>query len=161
LEEILIIQDGFQTWEFYWPHEQQRAGTEVASPSREGALSWLMRIHHRHSDFIFRIRRFLDGHTPLACYHLSDPEVLAEAASLLQSRRLKVVLREQPIRFGSAPSAPPQQTFVPFPLPARRPPAPAAPIQENDEATFSDVDFAAQAAVLVAAANSGAAFCPE
>ncbi len=159
----MIFEDGLRTYEFYWPHEPRGTGTVLDFPSGEEALGWLKRLHFRRGDFIFAMRMLVDRYPPSADGRLSDDEVLMEAACLVRSRRLVVCVQERKIAQGSAPAVPETQTFVPFPLPKRRPPtAPPAPSEQNDPATFSpDVDYRAQAAVLAAAANSGAPFCPE
>ncbi len=96
-------------------------------------------------------------------YGLSDQELLLEAASLLQRGRLLVLSCEKFIPQGAAPSAPPKPvSAVAFPRPPRSSSSSApAPVQRIEEPTFTNVDAAAQAAVLLEAARSGAPFCLE
>jgi hypothetical protein len=160
----MVIHNGFQTDEFYWAHE--RSGrTALSFGSREEAFWWLTTIDARHSDFVFRMRRFLQDLARQVTYGLSDQELLWQAASLLHRHHLMVDRRVEAIPQGPAPPAPPaQQAFVPFPLSrgSRPAPAPAPPSPELEDPTFSDgAAFRAQAAVLIAAAQSGAPFCPE
>ncbi len=160
----MVFNDGLRTYEFYWPHELRGSGTVLDFPSAEAARYWLTGLQYHCAGFVVAIRALLDCYTPLACDGLADDEVFAEAAGLLQSHRLVVCFRERKIPQGSAPAAAePPRAFVPFPLPKSRPPAAqAVKTTQHDPETFSpDIDFRSQAAVLVAAANSGAPFCPE
>jgi len=95
---------------------------------------------------------------------MSDEEVIDHTAELLISGRLHVHAPRAPAVsvYGFAPSEPPK--FVPFPLTDRRPrpQAGASNAPASDPPTFpSDIDGAAQANALAAAAAGGQPFCPE
>jgi len=94
---------------------------------------------------------------------MSDEEVIDHTAELLISGRLHVHAPRAPAVsvYGFAPSEPPK--FVPFPLSDRTPSPQAASSQPlSDPPTFPpDIDGAAQADALAAAAAGGQPFCPE
>jgi hypothetical protein len=92
---------------------------------------------------------------------MSDDAIMDHVAELLVSGRLHIhALFEQEPPGGTssvAIDAPP----APFPLSQRKAPPIADRPPISDPPTFSDIDGAAQAATLVAAAAAGAPFCPE
>ncbi len=95
---------------------------------------------------------------------MSDEEVIDHTAELLISGRLHVhALRAPAVSvYGFASSEPPKS--VPFPLSDRRPrpQAGASNAPASDPPTFPpDIDGAAQANALAAAAAGGQPFCPE
>ncbi len=134
------------------------------------ALQWLQQFKGDvHRMLAMRTVLSQEGNAWSLC-RMSDDSVVDRIAELLASRRLHVHM--QPARApvgGSGPSqystlstASTAEPFVPFPLSERRPRSPSASSRQPvvDPPTFSsDVDSAAQAATLVAAAASGAAMC--
>ena len=120
------------------------------------------------------LRAFLEqGQSGIQLSRMSDARIIEQVAGLLASGHLhlhgqNVGDAEAPegAETGSAgdsvkPTVAAQQ--VPFPLADRQPPPPATPSESSsDPPTFSpDVDGAAQAAALSAAATGGQPFCPE
>ena len=110
------------------------------------------------------IRTLLAQHSPEQIHRMSDDEVIDAVADLLASGLLHV--HTQPVRVISAAGSavPEAPKLVPFPLSERKPReqtiAYPEPTKEDPPTFSSDIDVAAQAATLVAAAAQGAPFCP-
>lgn len=101
---------------------------------------------------------------------ISDDAVITQIADLMASGRLHLHVEPLDVvsgggttfQIGSA--APSAETLVPFPISERKPPASHSssgqPSPAPDPATFpSNADFAAQASVLIAAAEAGTPAC--
>lgn len=102
------------------------------------------------------MRNLLPGHN-IDPRTLSDDDVIHRVADLVVSDRLHIHVR--PMQRTLGPTLTRQASPAPVKAkPAAPPPRKAASM--DDPPTFSNIDFAAQAATLVAAADSGAAFCP-
>lgn len=120
------------------------------------------------------MRAFLQqGQSGIQLARMSDARIIEEVAGLLASGHLHL----HGPNFGEAETSDEAETGgagdlvrptvaaqeVPFPLTDRLPPPQAAPSESSsDPPTFSpDLDGAAQAAALSAAAAGGQPFCPE
>jgi hypothetical protein len=158
---MLKYDDGIFVFEFYSRLELCTPGLTIDFNSTGEALSLLHRAVERQNGAVVLLRELLavTGSSPV---RLSDREVLEAAAGLIRSRRVLVGVRKKPNAAAAVPVPGPERP-VPFPLSQRRPRTPSAPPPSPPvEPTFSPkVDFAAQGAVLQAAAQSGAPFCPE
>ena len=88
---------------------------------------------------------------------LSDDQVINQIAELLISDRLHIHV--QPMGRTLGPTSIPIASGPVKPKVAA-PPSRKPPTMDDPPTLPSDIDFAAQAATLVAAANSGAAVCP-
>jgi hypothetical protein len=104
---------------------------------------------------------------PAQLWKMSDHDVIEAIVELLVRHRCHLHdgdLLESTGGGGAAadsPAPPPLRAQTPFPLAERRGRASSASAPVNDPPTFpSNHSAPAQAAVLVAAAQSGAAFCP-
>jgi hypothetical protein len=158
----VTVYDSFRTCEFCWAPSRRRAGHVLEFRTKNEALFWLARLHSKYPDFIFRIRSLLALHPSIASARLNDHDVLEEAAQLLRFHHLIVISQESRPPVRSAASAPAPSASPLFPLPASRPSTPSAPPRaaETDESVFPfDIDAAAQAATLAAAADGGTPFC--
>jgi hypothetical protein len=132
-------------------------------------LQWLLQSKNDFSK-MHAMRRLLseDASSARNLYRTSDDEVIDRIADLLISGRLHVHHSRARASLGgpwqdsTAGSSGRADAFVPFPISERRPRAPFAaspkPVVDSDPSTFSpETNFSAQAATLVAAANTGAA----
>jgi hypothetical protein len=160
----MIVSDGLRTCEFCWSHERQKKGKVLEFRTIEDASSWLTSLRIQRRSFVSEISNLLAYHAEMDTFRLSDQQVIEEAALLLQSRRLVVICQKEEQQYTYAPPAKEPIKLTPFPLPQHTAPRPApiAAPAEVPPPTFSpNVNFAAQAAALMAAANSGAPFCPQ
>jgi hypothetical protein len=153
----MILRVGFQVFEF-------AEGRDLRFSSADDALSWLKRLGLPDPDLMVRFRELLNSYTrDPDSSRLTDHEVLQRLADLLYFRRIVVIGKEQ--RTGSGQPAQKTESAAPaFPLAQRSPAASTASAAPppNDPSTFSsDVDAAAQASALVAAAADGKPFCLE
>lgn len=106
-----------------------------------------------------------DDSVPLS--EMSDDAVIRHIADGLTTGVLHIHSRglpgnREPLQERPRSSAAPPR-LVPFPLSERRPARPSAPVTPPppaDPSTFGDIDLAAQAALLAAAAAGGTPFCP-
>jgi hypothetical protein len=153
----MILRVGFQVFEF-------SEGRDVRFGSTEDALSWLKGLGLPDAVLMTRFRELLSQHSgdPDGA-RLTDHQVLERLAAMLGSRRIIVIAKE--MRSSSGQPAEKVQSAAPaFPLSERSAAAaPAAPPPPpSDPSTFDpNVDAAAQASALVAAAADGKPFCPE
>jgi hypothetical protein len=117
-----------------------------------------------HGEAFLRLKEYagrVTGDTDI--FRFTDQQTFERLSALLYLRRILVTVREQRTAGGSptqgSESAPPA-----FPL-SERPRAAASssnPSQQNDPATFSpNLDAAALAGALAAAAANGSPFCAE
>lgn len=164
---------GIRNWNFCRKH---------ACRHDESALHLIDRLSARQLVQNFRtdvfkmmmLRRLLSEERPeSALFSLSDDMLIDQIIELLGSRRLHIHLeRARPAGStdgGSAQdstAAPRAETerAVPFPISERKPQQPAASVSQPQNTpeppTFAkNLDFAAQAATLIAAAQTGAAAC--
>jgi hypothetical protein len=152
----MILRVGFQVFEF-------SEGRDLRFGSTDDALSWLKRLGLPDSDLMTRMRELLRDHAgdPDSA-RLTDHQVLERLAGLLSSRRIIVIGREQRTSSGQ-PAEKAESSAPAFPLSERATAAPAsAPPPPTEPSTFDpNVDAAAQASALVAAAADGKPFCPE
>ena len=126
----------------------------------EDALFWLTRVRSLRADFMVEVRSLLSYQYQSGCSHLSDHRVLEEAALLLHARRLVVICQMEQRLESAGPSAKP--AAKPFPLGAAAArPASASPAGVQPPTFSPGVNFAVQAASLMAAAQTGVPFCPE
>jgi hypothetical protein len=133
----------------------------IVPRDRPSTLEWLL-------PFKKNFFKMLEMRTLLAHEHragqfssMSDDAIIDQVTELLISGRLHIhALFEQEPPGGTssvAIDAPP----APFPLSQRKAPLVADRPSVSDPPTFSDIDAAAQAATMAAAADSGKPFCPE
>ena len=154
----MVHRAGYQTFEFRY---------EFASPnalyfsSVDSALAWLNQLHLEDSGLIHRLRSFGSSSTgDPEFYRSTDQAALRRFAILLHLRKILVTVRLEPTESGK-PSAK-TDAGPAFPLSERSTRVvQTTPSQVNDPPTFGDVNAAAQAAALMAAAASGAPFCQE
>lgn len=133
----------------------------VTFASYEDAVKWLKDVAFQHPDLNTRFREYLTRYSnDPENYRLTDHQALERLALLLYQRRIVVIVRE--FRTGGSPKA--SETNAPaFPLSERsaKPPSSSQQAPANDPATFGNIDAAAQADALIAAAKDGKPFCPE
>jgi hypothetical protein len=132
------------------PRRENAPGEPLGFPDRSAARAFLRGLR---SSVV--IRQFLAGEcAPPSLARMNDDEMLRFAVGLIATGRVKIVKQEPEWRPPGAAldESPKEQTYepkraAPPPAPAAPEPAPAAPNAE------------AQAATLVAAAESGAPLC--
>ena len=157
----ILAHDGSQPCQLGWAN--QRAKPEgLPFRSNQDALQWLNRLRAQRSDFFIAARNLLAYNPPARGMRFTDQQLLEEMARLLMAGQLAAVRMEIKSMGRSAPAVQSAKP-VPFPLAAAPPKsASASPAPAAAPPTFSpNVSASAQAAALVAAANSGAPFCPE
>ena len=89
-------------------------------------------------------------------FRMSDDEVINRIAELLATDRLHIH-----VQVMMQTTAPTSSQVSPVSARQKTAPPPRKTISMDDPPTLpANIDFAAQAATLVAAADSGAAFCP-
>jgi hypothetical protein len=156
----MVLRAGFQTFEFLQALELPKP---LSFSTADDALKWLKGLAFQHPDLIPRFREYLTRFTEdPETFRLTEQQAMERLAVLLHSRRTVVIAREYRAA-GGRPSASTEPAPA-FPLSERAPKAPAVTYQPpvNDPPTFnSDIDAAAQANALVAAAADGKPFCPE
>jgi hypothetical protein len=99
----------------------------------------------------------LQRHIRSSLFRMSDDEVINQVAELLASDRLHIHV--QSMMQTTAPTAI-QASPVTVRQKSAAPPPRKAGSMDDPPTLPTDIDFGAQAATLVTAANSGAAFCP-
>jgi hypothetical protein len=156
----VIVYDGLLTYEFCHGPGSGKAGKLLQFPSKGDAFVWLGRLWARDADFVRTIRNLVAPHLPAECSRLSDYQLMEQAAWLLYSGRLGLIRHDQPQRDG-LPAAPALTSNRPIPPAKAASVPPSAQPVETDPPTFGPINVSAQAAALVAAASSGAPFCPE
>jgi hypothetical protein len=149
-------------WEFCGERDCPDVETVSRLEDRSSARQWLQQLETgAHKTLAMRALLWQESSGwPLS--RMSDEEIIDQIAELLVSGRLHVHV--QPARRVSAASSAVSEPVVPFPLSERkpRPQAVAYSAPVSDPPTFpSDLDGAAQASALVAAAASGQPFCPQ
>lgn len=156
----MILRAGFQTLEFLDALELPKP---VSFANYEDALNWLRQLAFQHPDLNSRFREYLTRYSDdPEIFRLTDFQAMERLALLLHSRRIVVIARE--FRTGGGTPSAAAAPAPAFPLSERAPKTPSSTYQApvNDPPTFSpDVDGAAQANALVAAAADGKPFCPE
>ena len=104
------------------------------------------------------LRDLIRSDITLEFFRVSDATLVRRIEDLLISGRLHLHKKEREVQSGSGN----QDQQVPFPLSQHQPREAYVPPPVIDAPSFSrDVDLAAQAATLVAAAAQGTPFCPE
>jgi len=157
----MIFHAGFQTFKFQREFEVPKV---LSFATREEALEWLNNLRSQHSDLPSRLREYLTQYSEdPESSRLTDYQAMERVAMLLQSRRILVVSTESRAG-GGTPGARVAPAAPAFPLAERSPVAAPdsyhAPV--SDQPTFSpNLNAAAQAKALVAAAAQGKPFCPE
>lgn len=155
--------DGLRICEFRWASGLSNAAPMLRFGNKEEATFWLTRIRSRFPQLPRLARQWLALRTPHTCSRFTDLEVMGQLANLLVSRSIVVLVREKPRVSGFSQAPAQQPAFVAFPLPKSRPtsPPPARAVVKDPDTFPETLDPRTQAAVLVAAASSGAPFCPE
>jgi hypothetical protein len=155
----MVLRIGFRTFQF---HRQMKVPPALDFVSREAALDWLKQLALEDSDVIHRLRRYAAGSAGDPEFHrLTDHAALHHLAILLHLRKILVTVRYEPTASGK-PSAKLASAPPAFPL-AQRSPRESSSSQPKpgDSPTFSNVNAAALASALTAAAANGAPFCQE
>jgi hypothetical protein len=121
------------------------------------ARQWLQHSKADVSKMLAMRNVLLQEHIGLDPFRMSDDEVINQIAALLASDRLHIHVASM-----IQTTAPTLSQVSPVAVRQKQAaaPPPRKAVSMDDPPTLpSDVDFAAQAAALVAAASSGAAFC--
>jgi len=144
----------------YWFCEKQ----DCSSPDRASGLQGQFLIHcwlqELKSDPVRKriLGDLVRSEIPLALFCIGEATLVRRVEQLLISGQLHFHKKEREVQSGSGDL----ETQVPFPLSQRQPREASAAPPVFDPPSFSpDVDLAAQAATLVAAAAQGVPFCPE
>jgi hypothetical protein len=158
----MILHDGYQAWEICWSYQLRTDEKTLPFGSKSDALSWLQALRSYRPELILWTRSLLAERPPIHGFRLRDYATLDELARLLYAGSVVAISREKPRQPSIVPASK-KEDFVPFPLSARKGPAPSTyRPPPSDPPTFSsNADLAAQAAALVAAAHDGKPFCPE
>ena len=157
----MILHAGYQTFEFLRARELPKP---LLFPTRQDAIKLLNDLSEQRADMASRFREYLTTASadPETC-RLTDHEVIERLATLLQSGRLLVTVRDYRPS-GGKPASTPETPQPAFPLSERsqRAANTSTKKSETEPATFDpNVDAMAQSRALVAAAADGKPFCPE
>jgi len=124
------------------------------------ALSWLESVNHRHPLMGRSLARLIRFENLQCTIGPTAYDVLRRTARLLVSGRLVLLVNEEKLPQGVTSAAPARPAA--FPRSERRPPPPPPPAPAVEPSTFDiPLNFAAQAAALLAAAAAGAALVPQ
>lgn len=156
----MVIRAGFQTFEFQQALELPKPLTFNSSGD---SLRWVKNLVSAQPELVSRFREYLTRYSnDPESFRLTDHQVLDRLAALLYSRRIVVVVRQE--RSSGQPNAKSQSPAPAFPLSERpvRGSSASSPPPASDPPTFyPNIEAAAQASALVAAAAEGKPFCPE
>jgi hypothetical protein len=144
----------------YWFCEKQNCSSSDRATGLQAQFLIHCWLQDLKSDQVRKciLRDLVRSDITLALFRVSDASLVRRVEQLLISGRLHLHQKEREVQSGSGDL----EKHVPFPLSQRQPREPSAPPPVFDPPSFSrDVDLAAQAAALVAAAAMGAPFCPE
>ena len=132
-------------------------------PNRLSAGQWLRRFKP-NAPQMSAIRSLLSQEwSNWNLSRLPDDAVIDQVSELLASRRLHIHRLPASKPVGSVGSPPPKADSTPFPIADRKPKASSSPSRQpvdSDAPTFpANLNGAAQASALIAAAQSGAPTC--
>ena len=156
------IRVGHDTFEFYKKPDIPRI---LDFGSQDEALRWLKGLRDRHADAIVRLQEYAARSAEDPDFaRLTEQQTLERLAMMLYYRRIVVLAREQRAT-AATPAERTESSPPPFPFAKRdrraqtsSTPAP----QPKDPTTFEgNLDAAALASTLVAAAANGSPFCQE
>ncbi len=152
-------------WEFCRKRNCRDREVTVAIQDRFSPRQWLQRFGGDAARMLVLRRLLVEESGAGELSRMSDQLVIEQIAGLLASGRLHLHRLAMPVASGGqSQDSDDAEKLVPFPLSERRPRAPGASSREPslDSPTFSpNINPAAQAAALMAAADQGKAFCPE
>lgn len=156
----MVHRIGFETYEFFNELDMPRP---LYFASRDSALAWLKQLASEDSDVIHRLRQYVAGSVgDPEFYRMTDHAALERLAVMLHLRKILVMVRHEPTGSGK-PSAKLESAPPAFPLSERTPREPSSnQPKTSDSPTFTpNLNAAALAAALTAAAAAGAPFCQE